>query len=282
MDLLTAESASCSWRCVTSHIKNQVTDVGVETDSNVDSAECTLPISFTATKTWRWSEFCVCVCISKQIWQVSGITQHCTMQICICMPFSSFEWKNCSTVNIISSSSNPFTPCGAQDIHEELPGIAISSYIPLTSFHDLPVLLISSSIVLRHVLFGLPLLPYPWGFQCPSIYGATAPSGPWPPSKCASTRHHFLLFSSIFSFLIVAMHLSGPRPPIWYVPSAKNQFLFLIAESLSICWTLPRHLWGFQNITFFSRMGLSAPHFLFRDGVVSPTWGFQCGFLYQY
>ena len=33
-----------------------------------------------------------------------------------------------------------------------------SPAIPLTSFHDLPVFLISSSIVLRHVLFGLPLL----------------------------------------------------------------------------------------------------------------------------
>jgi hypothetical protein len=27
-----------------------------------------------------------------------------------------------------SSSSVPFTPCGAQGIHEELPSIAISSY----------------------------------------------------------------------------------------------------------------------------------------------------------
>ena len=116
----------------------------------------------------------------------------------------------------------------------------------------------------------------------PSIYGATAPSVPWPPSKRASTRHHFLLFS-IFSFLIIAMHLSGPRPPIWflvfplvlccrrfhlgsflgsshpYVPSAKNQSLSLIAESSSICWTLPRQLGGFHNITFFSGMGLSTP-----------------------
>ena len=33
--------------------------------------------------------------------------------------------------------------------------------IPLTSFHDLPVFLISSSVVLRHVPFGLPLLIYP-------------------------------------------------------------------------------------------------------------------------
>jgi hypothetical protein len=38
-----------------------------------------------------------------------------------------------------------------------------SPAFPLTSFHDLPVFLISSSIVLRHILFGLPLLQYPWG-----------------------------------------------------------------------------------------------------------------------
>ena len=35
-----------------------------------------------------------------------------------------------------------------------------SPVIPLTSFHDLPVPLISSSIVLRHVLICLPLLLY--------------------------------------------------------------------------------------------------------------------------
>jgi len=33
-----------------------------------------------------------------------------------------------------------------------------SPVIRLTSFHDLPVFLISSSIVLRHVFFCLPLL----------------------------------------------------------------------------------------------------------------------------
>jgi len=57
------------------------------------------------------------------------------------------------------SSSNPFTPCGAQDIHAELQAVW-SPAIALTSFHDL-VLLISSSVVLHHVLFGLPLLLFP-------------------------------------------------------------------------------------------------------------------------
>ena len=45
-----------------------------------------------------------------------------------------------------------------------------SPAIPLTSFHDLLVLLISSSIVLRHVLFGLPLLLYPRGFQSNAVF----------------------------------------------------------------------------------------------------------------
>ena len=45
-----------------------------------------------------------------------------------------------------------------------------SPAIPLTSFHDLLVLLISSSTVLRHVLFGLPLLLYPSGFQSNAVF----------------------------------------------------------------------------------------------------------------
>ena len=45
-----------------------------------------------------------------------------------------------------------------------------SPAIPLTLFHDLPVLLISSSIVLRHVLFALPILLYPRGFQYNPVF----------------------------------------------------------------------------------------------------------------
>ena len=44
-----------------------------------------------------------------------------------------------------------------------------SPAIPWTSFHDLHALLISSSIVLRHVLYGLPLL-YPRGFQSNAVF----------------------------------------------------------------------------------------------------------------
>ena len=49
-----------------------------------------------------------------------------------------------------------------------------SPAIPLTSFHVFPVPLISSSIVLCHVLLGLPLRLYPWGFQSNAVF-STAP-----------------------------------------------------------------------------------------------------------
>ena len=38
------------------------------------------------------------------------------------------------------------------------------------ALRSLSELLISSSIVLRHVLFGLPLLLYPWGFQSNAVF----------------------------------------------------------------------------------------------------------------
>ena len=55
----------------------------------------------------------------------------------------------------------------------------------LTSFHDLPVPLISSSIALRHVLFSLPLLPYPCVFK--SI-------APVSLRNACPVQFHFLLF----------------------------------------------------------------------------------------
>ena len=52
----------------------------------------------------------------------------------------------------------------------------------------------------------------------PSMYGATAPSGPWPPSKVASIRSCFQLFFSILVFLLflaAVVRPSEPHPPIW-------------------------------------------------------------------
>ena len=45
------------------------------------------------------------------------------------------------------------------------------------------------------------------------MYGATAPSGPWPPSKRASTRPCFQLFSSNLLLLTAVMHPSESRLP---------------------------------------------------------------------
>jgi len=62
-----------------------------------------------------------------------------------------------------------------------------SPAIPLTSFHDLSVFLISSSIVLCHFLFGLPLLLYPWGFQSNAVFSASL-------RNVCPIQFHFLLF----------------------------------------------------------------------------------------
>ena len=65
-----------------------------------------------------------------------------------------------------------------------------SPAIPLTSFHDFLQLLISSFIVLRHVLFSLPLLVYPWGFQSNAVFSVA------PVSLCnvCPVKFHFFLF----------------------------------------------------------------------------------------
>jgi hypothetical protein len=50
-----------------------------------------------------------------------------------------------------------------------------------------------------------------------SIYGATGPSGPWPPSKDALIHLCLLLVSSILVFLGSVMCPSGRRPPILFL-----------------------------------------------------------------
>jgi hypothetical protein len=81
-----------------------------------------------------------------------------------------------------------------------------SPAIRLTSFHDLPVPLISSSVVLRHVLFGLPLLLYPWGFQSNAVFSIA------PTSLCnvCPIQWHFLLFVWFsIGFCWVILHSSS-------------------------------------------------------------------------
>ena len=90
-----------------------------------------------------------------------------------------------------------------------------SPAIPLTSFHNLLVLLISSSTVLHHVLFGLPLLLYPWGFQSNEVF-SIAPASLR--NVCPIRFHflHFIWFSIEFcwvilhssSFVILSVHFT--------------------------------------------------------------------------
>jgi len=81
-----------------------------------------------------------------------------------------------------------------------------SPAIPLTSFHDLPVFLISSSIALRHVLFSLPLLLYPWGFQSNAGFSIA----PVSLRNVCQIKFHFLLFIWIsVGFFLVILHSSS-------------------------------------------------------------------------
>jgi len=50
-----------------------------------------------------------------------------------------------------------------------------------------------------------------------SIYGATTPSGPWPPSEGTSILLCLLLVFSILLFLRSVMCPSGQRPPILFL-----------------------------------------------------------------
>jgi len=81
-----------------------------------------------------------------------------------------------------------------------------SPAVPLNSFHDLPVFLISPSIVLRHVLFGLPLLLYPGGFQSNAVF-SIAPASL---RNVCPIQFHFLLFICIsIGFCLVILHSSA-------------------------------------------------------------------------
>jgi len=62
--------------------------------------------------------------------------------------------------------------------------------IPLTLFRDILVLLISSSIVLHHILFSPPLLLYPRGFQSNAVFSIA----PVSLRNVCPIQFHFLLF----------------------------------------------------------------------------------------
>ena len=109
------------------------------------------------------------------------------------------------TLHTNSSSSNPFTSCGALGIHEELPDIAISS-CPFDLFPWSSCASYFPSVVLRHVRFGVPLLLYPWGFQSNAVF-AMAPASLL---NVCPIQFHFLLFIWIsVGFCLAILHNSS-------------------------------------------------------------------------
>jgi len=105
----------------------------------------------------------------------------------------------------IGPLSGPFTPCGAQCIHEEFPSVAISRYpldlIPWPSCISYFIL-----YCLRHVLFSLPLLLYPWGFQSNAVFSIATASL----RNVCPIQFHFLHFIWIsIGFCLVILHSSS-------------------------------------------------------------------------
>jgi len=106
-----------------------------------------------------------------------------------------------------------------------------SPVIPLTSFHDLPIFLISSSIVLCHVLFGLPLLLYPWGFQSNAVF-SIAPASL---HNVCPIQFQFLLFIWIsIGFCLVIPHYSFVILSVHFIFIIRLKHLFINVCSLVI------------------------------------------------
>ena len=109
-----------------------------------------------------------------------------------------------------------------------------SPAIPLTSFHDLLVLLISSSIVLRHVLFGLPLLLYPWGLQSNGVF-SIAPASL---RNVCPIQSYFLLFIwfSIDLWWVVLHSSSFVILSVHFIFIIRLNHLFTNICSLLVIW----------------------------------------------
>jgi hypothetical protein len=118
-----------------------------------------------------------------------------------------------------------------------------SPALPLTSFHDFPVPLISFSIVLRHILLGLPLLLYPWGFQSNAVFSIA----PTSLRNVCPVQFHFLLFlwfsigfcwvilhNSSFVFFNCCLSVYVDNYTI-IVPTKCTSFLLLKAQNFTIC-----------------------------------------------
>jgi len=111
-----------------------------------------------------------------------------------------------------------------------------SPAVHLTSFHDLPVFLILSSIALRHVLFSLPLLLYPWGFQSNVVYYISPASL----RNVCPIQFHFLLFIwiSIGFCLVILRSSSFVILSVHFIFIIRLKHLFINVCSLLVIWLL--------------------------------------------
>jgi hypothetical protein len=105
---------------------------------------------------------------------------------------------------------------------------------PLTLFHDLPVFLISSSIVLRHVLFGLPFLLYCWGIQSNAVFSIVPASL----RNVCLIQFHFLLFIWIsIGFSLVILHSSSfVILSVYFIFIIHLKHLFINVCNLLLIW----------------------------------------------
>ena len=95
----------------------------------------------------------------------------------------------------------------------------------LTSFHVLPWCLISSKIVLRHVVRGLPRDLVPWGFHSKPAF-AMSTCGRW--SVWPSHPHFLCRISSSIGFSLALAHSS------WFdIWASQNIFSFLRMDLLT-------------------------------------------------
>ena len=124
-----------------------------------------------------------------------------------------------------------------------------SPAIPLTSFHDILVLLISSSIVLCHVLFSLPLL-YPWGFQSNAVFSIA------PVSLCnvRPTQFYFLLFIwfSIDFWWVILHSSSFVILSVHFIFIIRLKHLFTNICSLLVIWFVVFQVSQAYNSTDFT------------------------------
>jgi hypothetical protein len=125
-----------------------------------------------------------------------------------------------------------------------------SPAILLTSFHDLPVILISFSIVLRHVLFGLPLLLYPWGSQSNAVFSIVPASL----RNVCAVQFHFLFFIWIsIGFYLVILHSSSfVILPVHFIFIIRLKHLFISVCNLLIIWLVVFQVSQAYNNTDFT------------------------------